>query len=158
MKETSGLVSLHLGKRRRDICPRDPEEISKNSQTLASSLTGEAASTRGKGNGYRSHAQTPFQVTVSTTRCGDLTDSFARVPDVGLGVHERKKVQGGFEPSTAVGRGRLIWSLWQKLREKLVPQPQKPRVTRLWNREGFLSWSPPFNNRSRKEGSRLFYP
>lgn len=71
-------MSLHLGKRRRDICPRGPEEISKNSQTLASSLTGEAASTRGKGNGYRSHTQTPFQVTVPTTRWGDLIDSFAR--------------------------------------------------------------------------------
>lgn len=30
--ETSGLVSLHLGKRRRDNRPRGPEEINKNSQ------------------------------------------------------------------------------------------------------------------------------
>lgn len=52
------------------------EENSSAGQTLAASLTGEAASTQGKGNGYTSHTQTPF--TGDSVHCqvgGDLTDS-----------------------------------------------------------------------------------
>lgn len=52
LKETSGLVGLHLGKRRRDTCPGvgagGAEESSSTGQTLAASLTGEAASTQGR--------------------------------------------------------------------------------------------------------------
>lgn len=49
-------------------------ESSSTGQTLAASLNCEAASTQGKGNGYRSHTQNPFQVTVSMARWEDLTD------------------------------------------------------------------------------------
>lgn len=79
LKETSGLVGLHLGKRRGTPVPGlvgawGAAESSSTGQTLASSLNCEAASTQGKGNGYRSHTQNPFQVTVSTARWEDLTD------------------------------------------------------------------------------------
>lgn len=94
MKEPSELVSLYLGKRS-DTCPGAQRESAALDPTLVSSLTGEAASTQGKGKGYSSHTQTN-SCSGNGAHCqgADLTDS-RRCP-MWDWLCAKEKVQGGF--------------------------------------------------------------
>lgn len=125
LQKTSALVSLHLGRRRGTAAQGHGGKRQTWTQPRSLLfLTGEAASTQGKGNGCSSPTQINSFSNDSAHRQVGRPDRLPRVPRWDW-RHPKEKVQGGFElrPQQR-GDAGPTWGPW--LRETLVSQPQQP--------------------------------